>query len=864
MESGWGKQPLYATPLLPLNWHLAANANPMKRNSISIALALGLGPMATAVAQEGPPGADVVALRTAIQDLMVTFEDRYPDGEAFLGELLEIETALASASNPSAGLGAFADLQRRALVANPLVSDQPVLYVERRQYPTDHHNTGNIFQTDEINTDKFQHMAGGALLTVDLATGATQTLVHCPDGMPRDPEVHFDAQHIVFSMRNSSSDDYHIYEMGMDGSGLKQLTSMPGVSDIDPFYLASGDIAFSSTREPKYCACNRHIMANLFRMEGDGANILQIGKSIEFEGHGIQLPDGRLLYFRWEYVDRNFGGGQGLWTSNPDGTNHALYYGQSTPHAVINARPIPGSEKLICILSSCHDRPWGAMAILDRTLGIEGREPVLRTWPDSAIDLIADQSDNYAGSAGFDNFTRVPLKYEDPIALSAKHFLVSRVIEKGSEDTGLFLVDTFGNEVLVHRAAPGLGCYDPIPIGKSQRPRQLPTRRDYEDKTGSFYVANVYQGSHMQGVEEGSVAYLRVVEDPPKLTWTYPGWSGQGRESPAMNWHDFDNKRILGTVPVEEDGSAYFSVPADRFVYFQLLDQDRRMVQSMRSGVIAQSGEVASCIGCHDDRNTVPQTASYSNSAIHRAPSPLEPWLGSERDFGFVEEVQPVFTDNCVSCHDYGQAAGEVLNLAPDRTLVFNTAYMELHRKGFVHAVGGGPNRIMGAYSWGSNASRLIEVLDQGHYDIELSGEEMQRLTTWIDLNAPYYSTYASAYDQGACGRAPFSAAELNRLQELTGKEFQLGHGAHPLLNFDRPQLSPILAGLQERDAGAHQQALALIVAGQERLAAKPRADMPGFEPCETDRRRLNKYDRLWQHQLSVREAMRNGTKVYD
>ena len=815
-------------------------------------------------AQESVSPESAQALRSAIEDLIATHGDEYAGGARFLDELRALEVAVSAGTSGDGDQEAFLNLRRRALVANPLVSAHPILYVERRQYPSDHHNTGNIFQTDEINTGKFQHMAGGALMTVDLATGQTETLVRSEGGTPRDPEVHFDGQRIVFSMRNDPGDDYHIYECARDGSELRQLSFTPGVSDLDPFYLACDDIAFSSTREPKYCTCNRHIMANLFRMEPDGANILQIGKSIEYEGHGIQLPDGRLLYFRWEYVDRNFGGGQGLWVTNADGTNHAIYYGQSTPHAVLNARPIPGSDKLICILSSCHDRPWGALAILDRAQGIEGREPILRTWPGAARDWIEDESQNYAGSAGFDVFKRVPLKYEDPYALSDKHFLVSRVIAAGSEDTGLYLVDTFGNEVLLHRAAPGLGCYDPMPIGAHARPHKGPTRRNYENRTGDFYVADVYDGTHMKGVEPGSIAYLRVVEDPPKTTWTHPGWDGQGQEAPAMAWHDFDNKRILGTVPVEEDGSAYFSVPEDRFVYFQVLDEDKRMVQSMRSGVIAQSGEMNSCIGCHDDRNATPMPGDSASISLERGPSSLAEWFGPERDFGFMEEVQPVLTENCVSCHDYGQDAGDVLNLAPDRTLVFNTAYMELHGKGYLNVVGGGPNRTMEAYSWGSNASRLIEVLDDGHNGVVLTDEELQRLTTWVDLNAPYYSTYASAYDTGAAGRAPLTGDELTSLQELTGQRIRLGHGARPLVSFDRPELSPILSGLAEQDEAAHEKALAIITSGQQRLTEKPRADMAGFEPCATDRRRLQKYDRLWQHQLSVRKALRDGEKVYD
>ena len=247
------------------------------------------------------------------------------------------------------------------------------------------------------------------------------TLYEAPKGIVRDPDVSFDGKKILFSMRLDASDDYHLYEINADGTDLKQLTFGSGISDIDPIYLPNGQILFTSTREPKYCMCNRHIMGNLFTMEADGANIQQIGHSTLHEGHASLLPDGRVIYDRWEYVDRNFGNAQGLWTTNPDGTNHVVYYGNSTdsPGAKLEARAIPGTEQVICTFSSCHDRPWGALAILDRRLGVDGRAPVLRTWPASAIELV--------DHGGYDTFKGVRPKYQNPYPLSAKYFLCSRM-----------------------------------------------------------------------------------------------------------------------------------------------------------------------------------------------------------------------------------------------------------------------------------------------------------------------------------------------------------------------------------------------------------------------------------------------------
>ena len=283
---------------------------------------------------------------------------------------------------------------------------EAILYVSRRQYRPDHHNTATLFQTGEINTGSFQ---GGAALKVWFPKNdSVETLLTLPEGVVRDPTVSFDAKRVLFSFRKSIQDDYHIGELvlgdlspeggrkpivlGPDTStegidGFRQITFLRGISDIDPIYLPDGRILFSSTREPKYCMCNRHIMCNLFVMNDDGTNIEQIGKSTLFEGHGSLLPDGRILYDRWEYVDRNFGDAQGLWTTNPDGTKHELFWGNNTasPGGVIDARILPGSDsEFIAIFGSCHDRPWGAAALIDRRLGTDGKEPVLMTWPPEA------------------------------------------------------------------------------------------------------------------------------------------------------------------------------------------------------------------------------------------------------------------------------------------------------------------------------------------------------------------------------------------------------------------------------------------------------------------------------------------------
>ena len=301
-------------------------------------------------------------------------------------------------------------------VDNP--GPEKILYVARSQYLSDHHNTATIFQTGEINTQSFR--PGAALKVFNTQSKEITSIFETETGMIRDPEVSFDGKNIVFSFRQSISDDYHIYEITAEGTNLRQLTSGEGVSDIDPIYLPDGGIAFSSTREPKYCMCNRHIMANMFRMNSDGSHITQLGRSTLFEGHTALMNDGRLIYDRWEYIDRNFGDAQGLWTVNPDGTRHAIFYGNNTnsPGGVIDPRPIPGSNLVLCIFGSCHDRPWGALTLIDRSKGVDGEEAVVKIWPENARSHI--------GKGNWDEFKQLTVRYEDPFPIDNKNFLVSK------------------------------------------------------------------------------------------------------------------------------------------------------------------------------------------------------------------------------------------------------------------------------------------------------------------------------------------------------------------------------------------------------------------------------------------------------
>ncbi len=879
----------------------------MRRSFLVVIIALA--PLAHGEHVTRADAVDVAALRLAISDLMTTFGNRYPKGQKLLDQLAEREKV-----KNAKGL---ALLKREALLANPLVSDPPILFVTRQQYSNNHGTEATMCQTGEINTRHFR--GGGAMKVLELPSGRVTTILELPKGVARDPEVHFDGKKVLFSMRRNIEDDYHLYEINTDGSGLKQLTTGSRLTDIQPVYMPDGKIVFSSTREPKYIPCQRHLMANLYTCDGDGSNIRQIGHNTQFEGRASLMPDGRILYTRWEYVDKHFAPAYGLWTVNPDGTNHALYYGGYgwQPSAIVDARIIPGTQKFVAVFSAVHELAWGAMVVADRSRGLDGMEPIVKSWPADIGPWMKQWNVLGRIGNGYDSFRRVPIKYEDPFPLSEKYFLCSRSMSpgRGASLMGLFLVDVFGNEVCLHTENPG--CFDPMPIVPRKRPPAVPSRVDLSEDSGTFYVQDVYTGEFMDRVPRGTVKSLRIVEAPPKRTfppwnigdWT-PALSADSHHPVAVNWDHYNNKCVLGKVPVEADGSAHFTVPAGKFVYFQLLDENGMMIHSMRSGTMLQPGESASCVGCHENRLTTGKPEpSKSTLAMKRPPSEIEPWYGPPRNFSYTAEVQPVLDRHCAGCHDYGKEA-EGLNLSGDKGIAFNASYSSLRsrspavwlppepgeQKPLISAVGAGPVKVIPPYSWGSHRSRLAEMLLAAMKDdaksqadspcpsmrkLRLDRESFDRIVTWIDLNTPYYPSHATYYAANTFGRCPLDHRQLTQLGKVLGavggnKTFRWGNatrysgtGLSRLVmtgntpcNFTRPEHSACLAVFRDDNDPKYREALAIIQSGREMLEKHPRLDMPGFEPCETDRARIARHNARRQTEAANRAAIARGEKI--
>lgn len=522
---------------------------------------------------------------------------------------------------------------------------------------------------------------------------------------------------------------------------------------------------------------------------------------------------------------------------------------------------------------------------------MEGEKSVVKIFPESARKLIDKPGDKYA-----DSMKAVKIKYEDPEPISEKFILSSRQASEKSQTMNLYLTDIeSGTDVLVGKSTEGMGLFDAKLLARRTPPMTAAPQRSYDTSEKALaYVSDVYEGTHLKGVKRGDIKYLRIVENPPKLYWSSGYWENEGSQAPAMNYDDYDDKIILGTVPVESDGSAYFEVPAEKFIYLQALDANGDMLQTMRSGMSILPGEIASCAGCHESRAAPPPASLRHSLALKRKPSKIKPTpagaTGSE--FSYIKNIQPILDKHCVKCHDFGGKGSEKIVLCGDRGLVFNQSYLQLHSKKAISAIGAGPDAVVEANTWGAKHSKIVRMIRNGHSGVKMPESEFAVLRAWIDLNAPYYSTEDSAYPQNPSGRSPLAFAEIQRIFELAAPEAEkIGYSKKEILeqkapfgvwknnviknriaarlyrfeivSFDRPEMSPILKAIP-KGTPAYGEALEIIRQGARRLDSKPRADMESFASSEDAKTKNKRAAALRRLEESARKAIENGEKFFD
>ncbi len=558
---------------------------------------------------------------------------------------------------------------------------------------------------------------GARLYRWNAVSNQLSILLDDPRGGIRDPQVHYDGRKILFSYRKGGTEAYHLYEIDRDGTGLRQLTH-GDYDDFEPTYLACGDIVFVSTRCKRWVNCWLTQVAVMYRCDANGGNLRPISSNNEHDNTPWPLHDGRLLYTRWEYVDRSQVDYHHLWVSNPDGSAQMNWYGNLHPGIVmIDAKPIPGSDKVVSIFSPGHGQleHAGAVTVVDPKAGPDER--------------------SFAQRISRENHFRDPWAFSEDCFMAAAGASLAILDETGSSQ------EIF--KLPAEDVKAGLLLHEPRPLAPRPRERIVPERTHPAHATGRLFLANIYEGRHMAGVKRGEIKKLLVLETlPMPIHYT-------GGMDPISYGGTFTLERIVGTVPVEPDGSAYVELPALRSFFFVALDEKDESVKRMQSFLSVQPGEVTSCVGCHEQRTRTPATDQSGALAARRAPSRIQPVEDVPEVIDFPRDIQPVLDSLCVSCHGYektavgGPRAGRLL-LAGDRGPMFSHSYYMLT---IARLFSDGRNQPRSSYaprSLGSSASRLLKLVDGSHYGAKATPRQRTLLRLWIESGAAYPGTYAA------------------------------------------------------------------------------------------------------------------------
>lgn len=660
---------------------------------------------------------------------------------------------------------------RRMALNNPLLSFDAILFVKRAptMFPhmSDQHYGwwsrpgGGVFLLEGFKSDHPQVRS----LTSDL-----------PPGNFAGPDLDYEGRKVLFAYcrfypqvanmeklhkeRLPADCFYSIYEMNLDGSGRRQLTQ-GRYDDFDPRYLPNGDILFLSTRKglalqssPEFSDSTRHTdlpdsfvrcggdsyrpvpVFTLHAMDASGHNLRPVSAFENFEWTPSVAADGRILYTRWDYIDRFNGHFFSLWSANQDGTNPQLVYGNYTvqPQVKCEARSIPGSAKLVITAGAHHSITGGAVCLLDRSKGTEYGEPLTSLTPEVCFPETGGAPEHY---------------YANPWPLSEEYFLVGwadhkmpphgRFTDESNpvNAMGLYLLDAFGNQELLHRD-PTISSMYPVPVAPRAKPPLQATLAKWEGtQAGCFLVQDVYQG--LPGIKRGAVKRLRIVGVPPK-------------EQPYMNnpvlgvSAEDPGKFVLGTVPVEADGSAFFRVPSGIPVFFQALDEQGLALQTMRSLTYLLPGQTLACVGCHESRESAPRVVA-ALQAVQRAPSRLTPGPEGSWPLSYNQLVQPVLDRLCVRCHRSGggDLQASKLDLSPSRSYGALISFQGENLKKLAFE----RDRSIPGQGVSAN-SRLWALLcaEKPHYGVALDADTRDRLATWMDTYAQRIGHFTEAQER--------------------------------------------------------------------------------------------------------------------
>jgi len=687
----------------------------------------------------------IEGLRLAIKDLTLTYGSKYPNGASYLKQL----EAISSAKDPK-----FEILKREALLANPLIDFDKIMLVKRKglSMPQNWQCNSSIRGKDRKPENE--------LATLKIADG-TLTTVYKPAKAKYvgQFDLGFSADKVLFSSIEGNN-SWGVFELKVDpesgamvDSSLRQVNQDMGgdVDNFDAMYLPDGKIIFCSTASFSGVPCvgGSDYVANLYVMDNDGKNVRRLTFDQENCWNPVVLANGRVMFQRWEYTDSAHYFSRVLMTMNPDGTDQKAYYGSNSywPNTLFFARPVPdSSSKFVAIVGSHHGaKRSGAMVLFDAAKG--------RVEADGAVQLIGEYGNKVEPIVHDDLGRQYKQHYLTPYPLSDKYFLTS-MNQRGGY--AICLVDIYNNVVTLKKEN-GWNLLEPVPFKKQQTPGRIPDRFDPEKKETTVVISDIHFGPGLKNVPKGTAKYLRVYR------YEYAPRNAGGHYALAYEG-GWDTRTVLGTVPVESDGSVMFKIPANTPVSLQPLDKDGKALQLMRSWLVGMPGETLSCIGCHEDANSAPPVKRMK--AMTKAPQNLTPFYGESRGFAYDREVQPVIDKYCVGCHSpEGSKSAQVQTLLKGKMNRFptgnnadklyseaglpdfstpNKSYYALHP--YVRRNGPeGDYHLLTPLEFHADTSPLIQMLQKGHHNVKLDKEAWDRVITWIDINVPYSGTWSEA-----------------------------------------------------------------------------------------------------------------------
>ncbi len=543
----------------------------------------------------------------------------------------------------------------------------------------------------------------------------------------------------------TAEDAFNLFVINADGTGLRHVTH-GAEDDHSPCVLPNGRIAFVSTRRGGEGRCHPRPCPTyvLHTMLPDGSDIQPLSYHEINEWTPRVTNEGRVVYSRWDYVDRSFSDGQHPWIAMPDGRDARDLYGnyESVFRGKVqeDLRQVPDSPYFVGVMHTHHQSAYGTLVMYD------SRQPDTQPQPGVTMLTPITGHSNYASPYPLDENYFLCVWSPDSPNLSLNTWKWYRP----PTPHGVYLIDRFGNRTLLYRDDE-IACMAPMPLRSRPKPPVLPhmvahaypegaVPSQAEPDKATFAVIDVYN-SRMPWPKDRKISSLRIIQIFPKTT--------PRKGNPSISYNVEVNARgVIGTVPVEKDGSAHFQIPSRVPVYLQALDEKGLAIQSMRTSFYGMPGESNTCLGCHDQRRKAPAPQTSTPIALQRRPSTPQPGPEGSRPLTFSVMVQPILEAKCAKCHSEHKDAPQFKNpkasyreLKPWAWALDAQGKIITRPKGEAEPtsrVRSIPGKV-GAY-----ASRLYPLLTTGsHKDkVKLTDKEMESFIVWLDAFSCFYGAY--------------------------------------------------------------------------------------------------------------------------